>query len=123
MRQVLIKESIFADDAALTADSQEALQRLMNSFAHPCREFGFTISLKKTNILGQDVSSAHHVQIDDYTLELVEEFVYLGSTLSSNLSMHGTSQEDRQGSKSNGSLDQEGLGQCYADNENQDGRS
>ena len=52
----------------------------MSSFAHACR-----VSLKKINILGQDVSSAPSVQIDDYTLEVVEEFVYLGSTISSNL--------------------------------------
>ena len=38
--------------------------------------FGLTIGLKKTNILGQDVCSAPGVLIDDYTLEVVDEFVY-----------------------------------------------
>ena len=41
----------------------------------------------------------------------MEEFVYLGSTISSNLSGHRTTQEDRQGSNSDGSPDQEGGGQ------------
>ena len=58
----------------------------MSSFALACREFGLTISFKKTNILGQDVCSAPSIQIDDHTLEVVEEFVYLRSTISSNLS-------------------------------------
>ncbi|XP_037774604.1 uncharacterized protein LOC119571296, partial [Penaeus monodon] len=37
VRQVLIREMLFADDAALTAHSEEALQRLINCFAHACR--------------------------------------------------------------------------------------
>jgi len=87
VRQVLIREMLFADDAALTAHSEEALQRLINCFAHACREFGLTISLKKTNILGQDVSSTPSITIGDYTLEVVEDFTYLGSTIASNLSL------------------------------------
>lgn len=87
IRRVLIREMLFADDAALTALSEEALQNLVTRLAHACREFGLTISLKKTNILGQDVSSAPNITIDDYTLEVVEDFTYLGSTISSNLSL------------------------------------
>ena len=85
--KVLTREMLFADDAALTAHSEEALQRLMRSFAQACREFGLTISLKKTNILRHDVCRAPSVQIDDYTLEEEEEFVYLVSIISSNLSL------------------------------------
>ena len=72
---------------ALTAHSEDVLQYLMSSFAHACREFGLTIRLKKTTILGQDICSAPNVHIDDYTLEVVEEFVYLRSTISSNISL------------------------------------
>ena len=78
---------LFADDAALTAHAEEALQRLVSCLAHACQEFGLTISLKKTNILGQDVSSAPSITIGSYTLEVVENFTYLGSTISSNLSL------------------------------------
>ncbi|XP_037784721.1 uncharacterized protein LOC119580695 [Penaeus monodon] len=78
---------LFADDAALTTHSEEALQPLNNCFPHACREFGLTISLKKTNILGQDVSSTPSIIIGDYTLEVVQDFTYLGSTISSNLSL------------------------------------
>ena len=87
VRRVLIREMLFADDAALTAHAEEALQRLVSCLAHACQEFGLTISLKKTNILGQDVSSAPSITIGSYTLEVVENFTYLGSTISSNLSL------------------------------------
>ena len=49
--EVYVREMLFADDAALTAHSGEALQRLVDRFAHACREFGLTISLKKTNVI------------------------------------------------------------------------
>ena len=44
---VLIREMLFADDAALVAHTEEALQRLITRFAEACNEFGLTISLKK----------------------------------------------------------------------------
>ena len=78
---------LFADDAALASHTQEGLQRLVNCLAHACREFGLIISLKKTNVMGQDVSEAPSISIGDYTLEVVEDFTYLGSTISSNLSL------------------------------------
>ena len=46
-----------------------------------------TIRLKKTNILGQEVSSTPSIFIGDYTLKVVEDFSYLGSIISSNLSL------------------------------------
>ena len=54
-------------------------------------------------------------------LKVVEEFVYLGSTISSTLSRDRTRQEDWQGSNSNSSPDQEGVRQRYAAHENHDG--
>ena len=78
---------LFADDATLTSHTEDALQRLIRSFASACREFGLTISLEQTNIMGQDVSSTPSISIGDYILEVVDEFVYLGSTISSNLSL------------------------------------
>lgn len=51
------------------------------------REFSLTISLKKTNLMGQDVSEAPSISIEDYTLEVVKDFTYLSSTISSNLSL------------------------------------
>ena len=87
VRSVLIREMLFADDAALTSHTEDALQRLISCVASACKEFGLTISLKKTNVMGQDVSSIPNISIGDYTLEVVENFTYLGSTISSNPSL------------------------------------
>lgn len=86
VRKVLIREMLFADDAALTAHTEAALQQLITLFAQACTEFGLTISLKKTN-MGQDISTTPTITIGDHTLEVVDKFTYLGSTLSSNLSL------------------------------------
>ncbi|KAL0197530.1 hypothetical protein M9458_006070, partial [Cirrhinus mrigala] len=80
-------EMLFADDAALAAHTEGALQRLITCFADACTEFGLAISLKKTNILAQDVSTTPAITIGDHTLEVVENFTYLGSTICSNLSL------------------------------------
>ena len=48
-----IRDLLFADDCALAALSQEALQRLCNCFATAARRFGLTISIKKTEALYQ----------------------------------------------------------------------
>ena len=37
--------------------------------------------------MAQDVSSAPSISIGDHTLEVVDKFTYLGSTISSNLSL------------------------------------
>ncbi|XP_060770241.1 uncharacterized protein LOC132881605 [Neoarius graeffei] len=86
-KTILIREMLFADVAALTAHTEEALQRLISCFTCTCREFGLMISIKKTNILGQGVSSIPIISISKYTLEVVENFTYLGSIISSILSL------------------------------------
>ena len=52
VRIVLIKEMLFADDAALISHTEEGLQQLISKFAHACNEFGLSISIKKTNVMG-----------------------------------------------------------------------
>ena len=87
IRSVLIRELLFADDAGLAAHSEEALQRLITNFANACKEFGLTISLKKTEVMGQDVSEVPHITIEDHALGVTDTFTYLGSKISSNLSL------------------------------------
>ena len=62
VRTVLIRELLFADDAALTTHKEEELQQLISQFSHTCKEFGLTISIRKTEVMGQDVpwSPLHH---------------------------------------------------------------
>ena len=85
--EVLIRELLFADDAALTSHSEEGLQRLVDNLSVACKEFGLTISLKKTNIMAQGVDSPPTITIGDTQLEVVEAFTYLGSTVTSTASL------------------------------------
>ena len=54
VRKVLIRCMMCADDAAVATHTQEELQSLMDCFSQTYKDFGLTISLKKTNVLGQD---------------------------------------------------------------------
>ena len=87
IRTVLIRKMLFADDAALTPHTEEGLQRLISQFGHACKEFGLNISIKKTNVTGQDTPAPPSISIDDELLEVTDHFTYLGSTVSSNLSL------------------------------------
>ena len=87
VREVLIRDMLFADDAAVAAHTQTELQTLMDRFAKACTDFGLTISLKKTNVLVQGTAMSPNITINDYELDVVNEFTYLGSTISDNLSL------------------------------------
>ena len=78
---------LFADDAAVTTHTRQELQALMDRFSQACKDFGLTISLKKTNVLRQDTMELPAITIDDYELDVVEQFTYLGSTITDNLSL------------------------------------
>ena len=86
-----IRDLLFADDCALAACSQEALQRLCDCFATASRRFGLTISIKKTETLYQPAPGNMYVPpvitIDNKPLNAVESFKYLGSIVSGNASM------------------------------------
>ena len=88
-REVLVRDMLFADNvAALVAHSVEQLQRLMDGLSRASSSFGHTISLKKTNTMAQGAEPAQRISIScDYWLQVVQEFTYLGSTVTDNLSM------------------------------------
>ena len=85
VREALIGDMLFVDDAAVTSHTQQELQALMERFSQACKDFGLTISLKKTSVLGQDTMELQAITIDDYELDVVEKFTYLGSTITNNL--------------------------------------
>ena len=76
-----MSELLCADDAALCATSAEQLQNLLDRFSSSCDKFGLTIGLKKTVTMSQS-TEIHHSTINETTLDDVEKFTYLGSTLS-----------------------------------------
>ena len=87
VRKVLIRDMLFADDAAVVTHTQEDLQSLMDCFSQACKDFGLTICLKKTNVVGQDTEAPTVITIADYELDAVSQFTYHGSTINDNLSL------------------------------------
>ena len=49
----LITELLFADDCTLLTHTEEASQHIVNRFSDAAKNFGLTISLKKTKVLYQ----------------------------------------------------------------------
>ena len=82
----LVRELLYADDADLVSHSSDDMQDIMDRFADACTSFGLTISLDKTKVMYTPVPGAEYLEPDIYVygsrLEVVESFVYLGSTLS-----------------------------------------
>ena len=87
MHKKYVRDLLFADDVAITTHTQEDLQRLLDRFSEACRHFGLTISLAKTQVIGQGIKEISSFFIHNYKLELVHEFVYLGSIITDNMSI------------------------------------
>ena len=65
---------------------EEALQYIVNCFSDAAKNFGLTISLKKTEVLYQPpprgAYSRPHISIDSTNLNTMKHFIYLGSVIS-----------------------------------------
>ena len=83
----LSTELLFADDCVLLVNTEEAIQHIVNRFSDAAKNFGFFISLKKTEVLHQTPSreayTPHHISIHGTNLNTMEHFTYLGSVISS----------------------------------------
>ena len=68
-QEQLIRDLLFADDAALVAHTERARQRLTSCFAEAAQLFGLEISLKKTEVLHQPAPQEEyhppHISIDE----------------------------------------------------------
>ena len=82
----LVRDLLFADDAALIAHSATALQRLTDSFDKATKLFGLVVSLEKTVVLHQQIpnnpSTRSDIHIGETKLKNVKTFPYLGSIIS-----------------------------------------
>lgn len=87
VRQALIRDLLFADDAGIATHSESELQFLMDRLSAACKDFGLIISIPKTKILPQGVTEKPSIKIDNYELGVVEDFPYLGSNISGSLSL------------------------------------
>ena len=85
---------------------EEALQHIVSRFSDAAKNFGLTISLKKTEVLYQppprEAYSPPDISIDGTNLNAVEHFTYLGSVISNDATV--SKDLDNRLSKANSSL-------------------
>nr|VZI09519.1 unnamed protein product [Spirometra erinaceieuropaei] len=85
-----VHELLFADDCALNTTLEEEMQRSMDLFSAACEDFGLVINTQKTVVMHQPpsnsatASNAAQISVNGTQLQVVENFPYLGSTLSRN---------------------------------------
>ena len=71
----------FADDIVLLAHRHQDIQMKTNVVASIGRQVGLNISTDKTKLMKINARSDQQVTIDNKNIEDVQEFVYLGSTI------------------------------------------
>jgi hypothetical protein len=86
VRRLNVRELLYADDAALVAESIDGLREMTNRFAEASNRFGLQINTEKTVVMYQPPPGASYetpvVNVGDVVLEDVSTFVYLGSSIS-----------------------------------------
>nr|VZI31650.1 unnamed protein product [Spirometra erinaceieuropaei] len=81
-------ELFFHEDGAVNITSEEEMQRSMDLFSAACENFGLVINTQKTVVLHQPppntatLPNAPQISVNGTQLQVVENFPYLGSTLS-----------------------------------------
>nr|VZI32078.1 unnamed protein product [Spirometra erinaceieuropaei] len=86
-----VHELLFADDCALNTTSEEEMQRTMDLFSTACENSGLVINAQKTVVMHQPPphsvtapNAPPQISVNGTHLQVVENFPYLGSTLSRN---------------------------------------
>nr|VZI44272.1 unnamed protein product [Spirometra erinaceieuropaei] len=86
-----VHELHFVDDCALNTASEEEMQRSMDLFSAACENFGLVINTQKTVVMHQPPPNSAtapnappQISVNGNQLQVVENFPYLGSTLSHN---------------------------------------
>ncbi|KAK9395647.1 hypothetical protein NXF25_019008 [Crotalus adamanteus] len=86
VKETVLRDLLFADDCALNAGSEQEMQASMDKFAAACDNFGLFINTKKTEVMYQPVPKAQYqeptITVKGQKLQAVDQFTYLGSTLS-----------------------------------------
>ncbi|BHF76209.1 hypothetical protein SprV_0501930700 [Sparganum proliferum] len=91
----MVHDLLFADDCALNTTSEEEMQRSMDLFSAACTNFGLVINTQKTVVMHQPPPNSAatapnapppppQISVNGTQLQVVENFPYLGSTLSHN---------------------------------------
>jgi len=80
-KRVLIRELLYANDAALVVHSEMHLQSLCERFVKACIDFSMTINLKKTVVMSLGTSIPSPILVNVSLLNVVDKFFYLGSVV------------------------------------------
>ena len=87
---------LYADDTVILAESPEQLQKALDAAHDYCESWGLTVNTSKTKVMvfsrGR-VRNKPIIKFGESTLEVVNEYVYLGTTFSSNGSMKSAVQK------------------------------
>ena len=87
----LIRDLLYADDCDLVTHTERDLQYVMDCLSTSCKSFGLTISIDKTKVMYQPAPGKVRVDpsilVEGKHLEVVQKFVYLGSTLNDSCSL------------------------------------
>ena len=100
-KRVLIRELLYANDAALVARSEVHLQNLCERFASACNDFSMTTNLKKTVVEENSRNVTRNIQsttlINGSPLNVVDKFFIwdLLSTLRTIWTMKSTNELER----------------------------
>ena len=78
-----VKELRYADDTVLFAQMPEGLRRLLQSVKTHSESSGLYLNAKKTKIMDLDKSPTTTIDVNGEQLENVNNFVYLGSRMAS----------------------------------------
>nr|VZI04404.1 unnamed protein product [Spirometra erinaceieuropaei] len=87
-----VHELLYIDDCALNATPEEEMRRSMDLFLAACENFGLVINTQKTVVMHQPPPNSAtppnappaQISVNGTQLQVVENFPYLGSTLSLN---------------------------------------
>ena len=69
----------YADDTTLMAESEEELKRLLMTVKKESEKFGLKLNIHKTKIMASGPITSW--QIDGETMEIVRDFIFLGSKI------------------------------------------
>ena len=83
----LVRDLLFANDAALVTHTERALQHLTSCFAETAELFDFEVNLKKTEVFHQPAPEEEyrlpHITIEETELKTIHQFTYLGCKITS----------------------------------------
>jgi hypothetical protein len=86
VKETIVRDFLFADDCALNANTEPEMQAIMDKFSASCTNFGLTINAKKTEVMHQPAPRTLYsdpcITVNGQRLQAVDQFTYLGSTLS-----------------------------------------